>query len=201
MSSMTPMLRVLVNIDVNHVERAVAFYTDALARVIGSRFGNNDVELLGAAVLIDLLAKPATRPPAPVPPPPAHMVGIGHRRPGRVRAEVRPRTSMGGRTMPAESAATVSSCVTRFSARPYMSAFALEADDVHWVWNQRNLVGHDGLLCIALRRDGHAQGPAFGTSASEWTMFRNVSWTGLCIRPSYARFVRPPRDGLIITRL
>ena len=38
-STMTPMLRLLVNIDVNDIERAVDFYTGAFALTVGRRFG------------------------------------------------------------------------------------------------------------------------------------------------------------------
>jgi predicted enzyme related to lactoylglutathione lyase len=62
---MKPMLRLLVNIDVNDIERAVAFYTDAFALTVGRRFRNDAVELLGAAVPIYLLAKASDSTAAP----------------------------------------------------------------------------------------------------------------------------------------
>jgi predicted enzyme related to lactoylglutathione lyase len=59
------MLRLLVNIDVNDIERAVAFYTEAFALTAGRRFRNDAVELLGAAVPIYLLAKAGDSTAAP----------------------------------------------------------------------------------------------------------------------------------------
>jgi catechol 2,3-dioxygenase-like lactoylglutathione lyase family enzyme len=42
-------------VDVNDMERAIAFYTGGLGLEVGRRFGNDFVELLGAACPIDLL--------------------------------------------------------------------------------------------------------------------------------------------------
>lgn len=42
------MARILVNLDVDDMERAVAFYTQALELELGRRFDNGFVELLGA---------------------------------------------------------------------------------------------------------------------------------------------------------
>jgi catechol 2,3-dioxygenase-like lactoylglutathione lyase family enzyme len=50
---------ILVNIDVGDLEKAVAFYCEALGLRVGRRFGNEVVELLGAAAPIYLLEKPA----------------------------------------------------------------------------------------------------------------------------------------------
>jgi catechol 2,3-dioxygenase-like lactoylglutathione lyase family enzyme len=53
-------LELLVNIDVDDLERATAFYTAALPLRVGRRFGGGGaVELLGAGAPIYLLAKPA----------------------------------------------------------------------------------------------------------------------------------------------
>jgi predicted enzyme related to lactoylglutathione lyase len=53
---------VLINIDVDDLERAVAFYTAAFGLRAGRRFGASAVELLGAASPIYLLAKAAGTP-------------------------------------------------------------------------------------------------------------------------------------------
>ncbi|MFO1049039.1 MAG: VOC family protein [Geminicoccaceae bacterium] len=47
----------LINIDVDDLERGVSFYTNALGLTIGRRFGGAGVELLGAEAPIYLLAK------------------------------------------------------------------------------------------------------------------------------------------------
>lgn len=52
-------MQLLVNIDVDDIERAEAFYTAAFGLRIGRRFGVDAVELLGASVPIYLLAKAA----------------------------------------------------------------------------------------------------------------------------------------------
>jgi catechol 2,3-dioxygenase-like lactoylglutathione lyase family enzyme len=52
-------LDVLVNLDVDDLEKALAFYTAALGLQPGRRFGNAAVELLGGTTPIYLLAKPA----------------------------------------------------------------------------------------------------------------------------------------------
>lgn len=49
----------LVNIDVDDLDRATAFYRDAFGLRVGRRFGDAVVELLGAPSPIYLLAKPA----------------------------------------------------------------------------------------------------------------------------------------------
>jgi len=55
----------LVNIDVDDLERATDFYTRALGLTVGRRFGLDAVELLGAVVPVYLLAKAAGTSPAP----------------------------------------------------------------------------------------------------------------------------------------
>jgi predicted enzyme related to lactoylglutathione lyase len=52
-------LDILVNIDVDDLERAIAFYIGAFGLRIGRRFGEGGVELLGASAPIYLLVKPA----------------------------------------------------------------------------------------------------------------------------------------------
>lgn len=52
-------MQLLVNIDVDDIERAVAFYTAAFGLRIGRRFGGDAVELLGASAPLYLLAKAA----------------------------------------------------------------------------------------------------------------------------------------------
>ena len=59
----------LVNIDVNDLERAEAFYVAAFGLTPGRRFGEAGVELLGAPCAIYLLAKPAGSSPAAGAPP------------------------------------------------------------------------------------------------------------------------------------
>jgi len=49
--------QVLINIDVDDLARAIAFYRDALGLRIGRRFGMNGVEMLGANAPIYLLDK------------------------------------------------------------------------------------------------------------------------------------------------
>lgn len=51
-------VRLLVNIDVDDLARAEAFYRAALPLTVGRRFGAAGVELLGASCPIYLLAKP-----------------------------------------------------------------------------------------------------------------------------------------------
>lgn len=51
-------LRLLVNIDVDDLKKAVEFYCEALGLTVGRRFGGDAVELLGAIAPIYLLAKP-----------------------------------------------------------------------------------------------------------------------------------------------
>jgi predicted enzyme related to lactoylglutathione lyase len=50
---------VLINIDVDDLDRAVAFYTSAFALKVGRRFGASAVELTGGTSPIYLLAKAA----------------------------------------------------------------------------------------------------------------------------------------------
>jgi predicted enzyme related to lactoylglutathione lyase len=49
----------LVNIDVDDLRRATAFYTEAFGLTVGRRLGEEVVELLGAPSPIYLLARPA----------------------------------------------------------------------------------------------------------------------------------------------
>lgn len=57
------MVALLVNIDVDDLPRAIAFYTGAFDLRVGRRFGTDGVELLGASSPIYLLVKAAgTRP-------------------------------------------------------------------------------------------------------------------------------------------
>jgi predicted enzyme related to lactoylglutathione lyase len=53
------MIELLINIDVDDIERGIAFYTGAFGLQVGRRFGSDAVELLGAAAKVYLLAKPA----------------------------------------------------------------------------------------------------------------------------------------------
>lgn len=54
---------ILVNLDVDDIERAVAFYTAALGLHVGRRFDNGFIELLGAEAPIYLLQKSNGSPP------------------------------------------------------------------------------------------------------------------------------------------
>ena len=56
---------VLINIDVEDLERAIAFYVGAFDLQPARRFGDTGVELLGAGVPIYLLAKAARTMPFP----------------------------------------------------------------------------------------------------------------------------------------
>jgi predicted enzyme related to lactoylglutathione lyase len=58
-------LELLVNIDVDDLERATVFYTIALPLRVGRRFGDAGIELLGASSPIYLLAKEAGSEGAP----------------------------------------------------------------------------------------------------------------------------------------
>ena len=58
-------MNVLVNIDVDDLDRAVAFYTKAFGLCVGRRFGDAGVELIGAAAPLYLLAKEAGSMAAP----------------------------------------------------------------------------------------------------------------------------------------
>lgn len=53
------MAKLLVNIDVDDLERAIAFYALAFGLRVGRRFGTGGVEMLGAEAPLYLLAKPA----------------------------------------------------------------------------------------------------------------------------------------------
>lgn len=57
------MPKLLLNLDVDDVEGAIRFYTEALELRVGRRFDDGFVELLGAQVPIYLLAKAAGSPP------------------------------------------------------------------------------------------------------------------------------------------
>jgi predicted enzyme related to lactoylglutathione lyase len=57
------MPQLLVNLDVNDIERAVGFYTEGLLLQVGRRFDEGFVELLGADVPIYLLDKAASEKP------------------------------------------------------------------------------------------------------------------------------------------
>ncbi|HVF34294.1 MAG TPA: VOC family protein [Candidatus Saccharimonadia bacterium] len=54
--------QLLVNIDVDDLERAIAFYGAALGLRVNRRFGTSGAELLGAGTPIFVLAKPAGTP-------------------------------------------------------------------------------------------------------------------------------------------
>lgn len=59
------MAHLLLNLDVDDIERAVAFYTQAFELRVGRRFDAEFVELLGAQAPIYLLQKPARSAPFP----------------------------------------------------------------------------------------------------------------------------------------
>lgn len=59
------MASVLINIDVDDIERAVAFYTAAFELRVGRRFDDGFVELLGAEAPFYLLKKPSGSAPFP----------------------------------------------------------------------------------------------------------------------------------------
>jgi predicted enzyme related to lactoylglutathione lyase len=52
------MARLLVNVDVDDLEKGVRFYTEGLSLSVGRRFGAAAVELLGAEAPIYVLLKP-----------------------------------------------------------------------------------------------------------------------------------------------
>jgi predicted enzyme related to lactoylglutathione lyase len=54
-----------INIDVDDLERGVAFYTEAVGLTPVRRFGGSAVELAGAPVPVYLLPKPPATPPFP----------------------------------------------------------------------------------------------------------------------------------------
>jgi catechol 2,3-dioxygenase-like lactoylglutathione lyase family enzyme len=57
------MAKVLVNLDVDDLEKGTLFYTDALGLSVGRRFGPFAVELLGAEAPLYLLVKKPGTPP------------------------------------------------------------------------------------------------------------------------------------------
>ena len=58
-------LQLRVCVDVGDLERAIAFYRDALGLSPGRRLGRRWAEMTGASVPIDLLAEPAGTAPIP----------------------------------------------------------------------------------------------------------------------------------------
>ena len=62
------MMDVLINIDVDDLERAVAFYRDAFGLDVARRFGNGATELVGASSRIYLLRNSAGSAPLPTEP-------------------------------------------------------------------------------------------------------------------------------------
>jgi predicted enzyme related to lactoylglutathione lyase len=57
------MAQLIVNVDVDDIEKAERFYADALGLRVGRRFGGGGVELVGAEVPIYMLvAAPGTKP-------------------------------------------------------------------------------------------------------------------------------------------
>ena len=54
----------LVNINVDDLDRAIGFYTGAFDLQVGRRFGSGSVELLGGSAPIYLLVKPAGSAPS-----------------------------------------------------------------------------------------------------------------------------------------
>jgi catechol 2,3-dioxygenase-like lactoylglutathione lyase family enzyme len=55
-------MEIRICIDVDDIERGIAFYTQGLGLRVGRRLDDDWVELLGAAGAIDLLANPADTP-------------------------------------------------------------------------------------------------------------------------------------------
>lgn len=55
-------VELLVNIDVDDLDKAVAFYRAALGLRVARRFGDGGVEMLGASAPVYLLVKPAGSP-------------------------------------------------------------------------------------------------------------------------------------------
>src|SRR5688500_1416178 len=53
------MANLLVNIDVDDLDKAIAFYCEVFGLRIGRRFGSGALELLGLSAPLYLLAKPA----------------------------------------------------------------------------------------------------------------------------------------------
>jgi predicted enzyme related to lactoylglutathione lyase len=58
-------MNLLINLDVDDLDKAIRFYTSAFGLTIGRRFGAAGVELLGAPVAIYLLLKESGTPAAP----------------------------------------------------------------------------------------------------------------------------------------
>ena len=56
---------ILINIDVDDLDRAVAFYTKLLGVKVGRKFGAFGIELIGGSAPIYLLAKVAGTPASP----------------------------------------------------------------------------------------------------------------------------------------
>jgi catechol 2,3-dioxygenase-like lactoylglutathione lyase family enzyme len=54
----------LLNLDVDDLDKGVGFYTSALGLKVGRRFGIFGVELLGSSVPIDLLVISPVTPPS-----------------------------------------------------------------------------------------------------------------------------------------
>ena len=54
---MTSTLALLVNVDVDNLEKAIAFYAFAFGLRVGRRFGTDGVEMLGASSPLYLLVK------------------------------------------------------------------------------------------------------------------------------------------------
>lgn len=63
--STVSLVGIRVCIDVDDMDRGVAFYVDGLGLTVGRRFDGKFVELLGAGSPIDLLENPATTKPVP----------------------------------------------------------------------------------------------------------------------------------------
>ncbi|HEX8818382.1 MAG TPA: VOC family protein [Archangium sp.] len=59
------MIELRACIDVDDLDKAIAFYTQTLGLKLGRRLGSDWAELLGASSPIDLLAKPAGSPASP----------------------------------------------------------------------------------------------------------------------------------------
>lgn len=57
-------VELLVNIDVDDLDRAITFYADAFGFEVGRRFGTLGVEMLGGSSAIYLLANPEASKPA-----------------------------------------------------------------------------------------------------------------------------------------
>lgn len=55
-------MKLLVNLDVDDLEKAIGFYSSAFGLKLGRRFGSAAAEMLGCSAPIYLLAKPAGTP-------------------------------------------------------------------------------------------------------------------------------------------